>query len=151
MIEYRFFRDGSSFTVTKNNEVFCKGRVLFSMSTFNFEFSDSFENDYVMEAKGLFFWRKINLLKNGSLVEGFTANKSKKTNIQLDRRYFIREQGEYIHHIDKCRENGKYGKCCYFWNNTPSHIELQVVCLVTLAFIASLQRVKIGAQSIAST
>lgn len=139
MSEYRFFRDGTGFTVTKNKGIFCTGHVIVSMSAYSFEFSDFAGNDYLMEAKGLFFWRKIKLLKNGSFVENFNVNRSKRTNIQFDRRFFIREKGEYVHHVDTCREEGEHGQCRYYWSETPSHIELQVVCLVILHFINSLQ------------
>ncbi|MDL0432856.1 hypothetical protein QPM17_17060 [Marinobacter sp. TBZ242] len=139
MSQYRFYRDGLKFTVTRDRRPYCHGKVVLSLSTYNFTFADEEDNEYSMVASGLFFWRSIKLYINGTFQENYTLSESKTSQIRLDSRMFVRIRGEYVHHIDKSREHDEHGKCLYSWQGTPRSIEREVICLVVLRFISGMQ------------
>ena len=141
MPEYNFYQDGVEFSVTRNDELYCTGKLNFSLSTYSFEFSDLSESKYEMRSSGFFLWRKISLYKNDALLEHYSPEKAKLSQVHFDRRFFIRRNGKYVHHIDSKNEKGRYGRCRFAWSGTPAEIETQVICLVVLRYISGLQKV----------
>ena len=139
MPEFNYYQDGLEFSVTRDDELYCTGKLNFSLSTYSFGFSDLSGSKYEMMSSGLFLWRKISLYKNDILIEHYSPEKAKLSKIHFDRRFFIRKNGEYLHHIDPKNEKGRHGRCRFAWSGTPAEIETQVICLVVLRYIRGLQ------------
>jgi hypothetical protein len=147
MTDYGFHLDRTTgnFSITKDDEFLGEGSQAPSLSTYAFRFQDVSANEYEMVAKGFFWWRRMQLFKNGSLDGSYTRTKAVDTGVEFGRRDFIRRNGEYLHHIDRCRKKSAFGLCLYNWSGTPPDIEIEVIALVIMSFIQSKQGLSVTA------
>ncbi|WP_417536775.1 hypothetical protein [Methylophaga sp.] len=107
-----------NFTIKKDGDLFCEGSFLPSFGSYNFSFTTLNGEKYVMKSSGIFFWRKIRLYKNDSLIEEFSVNKAKKSNVKLN---FV--------------PNYQAVNCVVNWSNDSINNEVQIICLVILGYI----------------
>lgn len=139
MNDFKLFAEGTEIVVTKDDEVFCKGRLIPTISSYSFEMETPKGVVWSMESRGLFWWRKLELSKNGEFEEYFSINSAKATGLTLSRRNFVYLEGKYILSIDYCRGSSEFGKCLRNWSNPLPIYEIQIVCLAVLEYISRLQ------------
>ncbi|WP_250655632.1 hypothetical protein [Alkalimarinus coralli] len=127
MNKYQLQITEENFTIKKDGELFCEGGFLPSFGSYSFSFTILDEVKYVMKSSGMFFWRKNCLYKNDSLVEEYSVNKAKESNIKLN---FV--------------PNYQAENCLVKWSIDSINNEIQIICLVILGYINYQHKITTG-------
>jgi hypothetical protein len=103
-------------------------------SSFGFYAVTDSGEKYVLRLKGLFFWRKLLLLKNDVLIAHFKPRKCLlSNNIYLDGRNFIYETHDYICSLDPGHLDNTEKKVIYFWKTERQDLEWIIITLALLS------------------
>jgi hypothetical protein len=85
MKNYGFHLDraAENFSITKDEELLGEGNQAPSLGTYAFQFQDVSANEYEMAANGFFWWRRMQLFRNGAFDGSYTRTKAMDTDIEL--------------------------------------------------------------------
>lgn len=130
---FRLELDALDFVVTRDGQVTWRGSLKPNINTYGYAAKDLAGKKYVLKAKGLFWWRSLELHVGSVLVDSFTLYRSSATGIQIDRRQFLVDgNNSYICSIQNDSTRTENGHCLFAWECAEESILPQVVTMLIM-------------------
>ncbi len=133
MDRYCLIQDSSEFTITQNGNVFWKGNLTTTIKSFGFLSKDAKGNSYELKARGMFFWKKLELYMNNECVDSYKLYKSELSGVYLDSKGFVNgKDNGYICSIERERTKVDSGLALFNWECDDESIQTQIISCIIL-------------------
>ena len=119
--------------ITKNGEIVWEIKFNQNLSSYGYSAKTSSGDSFVLESKGLFWWRNITLFKNAKEIEKFKVNKSLQSNVSIDSRKFIYRNRDYLFSLDRANYGNVGNEAWFSWSADIDDIEPVVFTLAILS------------------
>ena len=119
--------------ITKNGEILWEIKFNPNLSSYGYSAKTSAGDSFVLESKGLFWWRNITLFKNAKKIEKFKLNKSLQSNVSIDSRNFIYRNRDYLFSLDRADYSNVGNGAWFSWRADIEDIEPVVFTLAILS------------------
>lgn len=130
---FRLELDAFDFVVTRDDRVTWRGSLQPNINTYGYAAKDLAGKNYVLKAKGFFWWRKLELHVDSVLVDSFTLYRSSATGAQINRRQFLVDgNNNYICSIQNDSTKTENGLCLFTWECAVESMLPQVVTMLIM-------------------